>query len=263
MKLPRDQGFALIEVLVAMTIMALVGLMAWRGMDALIMGRDVIDRRANQDAVYTQLVNQFERDCQFILRAEVLGSNPLSAGAKNIWWIRQLQVDNRDAWMIVGYGVTPAGLQRWTSAPLLRRTEAVALWAGVSRDPDLLSTNFRVSLTLPEVIRQTVFVRTALATGASAMPPAPPTPTNPTSPSTPSAGDPNASSAANNASSPGSTGMPAVTSTTTSGGAANAAPNAPLTMAAVTPDHRGVVMQWWLRNANLPITRSCLMGGGL
>jgi prepilin-type N-terminal cleavage/methylation domain-containing protein len=245
MKLPRDQGFALIEVLVAMTIMALVGLMAWRGMDALIMGRDVIDRRANQDAVYTQLVNQFERDCQFILRAEVLGSNPLSAGAKNIWWIRQLQVDNRDAWMIVGYGVTPAGLERWTSAPLLRRTEAVALWAGVSRDPDLLSSSFRVSLTLPEVIRQTVFVRAALATGVSAVPPAPPTPTTPT------ATDPNATASATAASAANNI------STT----APN--PNTPLTQAVVTPDHRGVVMQWWLRNANLPITRSCLMGGGL
>jgi general secretion pathway protein J len=235
MKPQRDQGFALIEILVAMTIMALVGLMAWRGMDALILGREVIDRRANQDAVYAQLVNQFERDCQFILRGDVLGTNPLSAGAKNIWWIRQLQVDNRDAWMIVGYGVTPAGLQRWTSAPLLRRTEAVALWAGVSRDPDLLSTSFRVSLTLPDVIRQTTFVRTAQASGASATPPVPPTPTTPTTPITPT-----------------------TTSTTPA-----ADPNAPPTLAVVTPDHRGVVMQWWLTNASLPITRSCLMGGGL
>jgi general secretion pathway protein J len=257
MKPPRDQGFALIEILVAMTIMALVGLMAWRGMDALIMGRDVIDRRANQDAVYTQLVNQFERDCQFILRAEVLGTNPLSAGAKNIWWIRQLQVDNRDAWMIVGYGVTPAGLQRWTSAPLLRRTEVVALWAGVSRDPDLLSSSFRVSLTLPDVIRQTIFVRTALASGASAIPPAPPTPTIPTTPTTPTttsttpAADPNANAGA------------AVGSTANTAPTAAPNPNAPLTLAAVTPDHRGVVMQWWLSSSSLPITRSCLMGGGL
>jgi hypothetical protein len=197
--------------------------------------------------VYTQLVNQFERDCQFILRAEVLGSNPLSAGAKNIWWIRQLQVDNRDAWMIVGYGITPAGLQRWTSAPLLRRTEAVALWAGVSRDPDLLSSSFRVSLTLPEVIRQTTFVRTALASGTSATPSAPSTPTTPT---TASATDPNATAAAIAASAASNT------PTTPS-------PNAPSTPAVATPDNRGVVMQWWLSGSSLPITRSCLMGGGL
>jgi len=215
MKSPRDQGFALIEVLVAMTIMALVGLMAWRGIDALILGREVIDRRANHDAVYSQIVHQFERDCQFILHAEVLGSNPLSAGAKNIWWVRQWHGDHRDAWMIVGYGITPAGLQRWTSAPLLQRTAVVALWAGVSRDPDLLSSSFRVSLTLPEVIRQTAFVKTALASGINAN----------TSDST--------------------------------------ASSAPLTLAAVAPDQRGVVMQWWLRDASAPITRSCLMGGAL
>ena len=252
MTLPRDQGFALIEVLVAMTIMALVGLMAWRGMDTLILGREVIDGRANQDAVYGQLINQFERDCQFILRADVVGSNPLSAGAKNIWWIRQWHVDNRDAWMIVGYGITPAGLQRWTSEPLLRRTEAIALWAGVSRDPDLLSSSFRVSLTLPDVIRQTAFVRTALASGVSAPPPAVP------NPSTSSATVPN----------PNPNPTPNATATAALGGAANnvpttPSPNNPLTPAVVTPDHRGVVMQWWLSNASLPITRSCLMGGGL
>jgi hypothetical protein len=136
-------------------------------------------------------------------------------------------------------------LQRWTSAPLLRRTEALALWAGVSRDPDLLSSSFRVSLTLPEVIRQTVFVRTALATGVSAVPPAPPSPTTPTATDPNATAPTTAASAANN------------TSTTPPN------PNTPLTQVAITPDHRGVVMQWWLRNANLPITRSCLMGGGL
>lgn len=218
MKPVPDFGFALIEVLVAMTIMAMVGLMAWRGLDALILGREVIDRRSNQDAVYAQLVHQFERDCQFILRAEVLGSNPLSAGTKNIWWVRQLRVDNRDAWMIVGYGITPAGLQRWTSTPLLQRTAAVALWAGVSRDPDLLFSNFRVSLTLPEVIRQTAFVKTGLASGMNAI----------------ASASPNPDSA-----------------------------SAPMTLATVTPDQRGVVMQWWLRDASVPITRSCLMGGAL
>jgi general secretion pathway protein J len=36
-KLPApDAGFTLIEVMVAMIIMAIVGLMAWQGMDAML-----------------------------------------------------------------------------------------------------------------------------------------------------------------------------------------------------------------------------------
>ena len=70
----HEQGFALLEVVVALVIMALVGLMAWRGMDAMIRGREIIDRRANQDAGYSQLVRQFERDCQEILRRDEIGA---------------------------------------------------------------------------------------------------------------------------------------------------------------------------------------------
>ena len=68
-----DAGFTLVEVLVALIIMAVVGLMAWRGMDAMIRGRETIDRRSTQDASYIQLVRQFERDCQEMLSNPELG----------------------------------------------------------------------------------------------------------------------------------------------------------------------------------------------
>jgi hypothetical protein len=31
----------------------------------------------------------------------------------------------------------------------------------------------------------------------------------------------------------------------------------------IAPDPQGLVMQWWLQEAPLPITRSCLLGGAL
>jgi prepilin-type N-terminal cleavage/methylation domain-containing protein len=129
-----DSGFALLEVIVALVIMALVGLMAWRGMDAMIRGREVIDRRANQDADYSQLVRQFEKDCQSVLLRDELSSlansqagggvsssvgggavSAVASGAKNIWFLRRYRSDNTDVWLIAGYGMGPAGLQRWTS----------------------------------------------------------------------------------------------------------------------------------------------------
>lgn len=254
---PQEQGFALIEMIVALVIMALVGLMAWRGMDAMIRGRETIDRRANLDASYFQLVSQFERDCQESLRRDEIaplfsaasaggiagggvgsGSSvgsatntsaisSLAAGAKNIWWIRRYRADNQDAWMIVGYGMSPAGLQRLTSRPLLRKSEAGTLWASISRDPDLMSTELLVSVEVPMIVRQAFQVQTSATSGASAV-----------------------------------TGAGASAGTPATGTAASAASgSAPISN--VFPDPQGVTMQWWIKDQALPINRSCLMGGAL
>lgn len=241
-----EAGFALLEVMIALVIMALVGLMAWRGMDAMIRGREVIDRRANADASYSQLVRQFERDCQESLRREeiaplfassgisnsanVAGASASSTlaslvtGAKNIWWIRRYRSDNQDAWLIVGYGMTPNGLQRISSRPLLRRSDAGVLWASIVRDPDLISSELLVSLDLPSIVKQTFQVKTSVVSGA------------------------------------GGSGISASgTGTPTNSAAAAINP----TVSPINPDLQGIVMQWWLKDTALPITRACLMGGAL
>ena len=249
----HEDGFALIEMIVALVIMALVGLMAWRGMDAMIRGRETIDRRANLDANYFQLVRQFERDCQESLRRDEvaplfsaagagggIGSSAsgsissatntsaitsLAAGAKNIWWVRRYRADNQDAWMIVGYAMSPAGLQRLTSRPLLRRSEAGTLWASISRDPDLMSTELLVSVEVPTIVRQAFQVQTSAISGA------------------------------------GGNGISASGTGTSAGTSNTAAGNTPISN--VFPDPQGVTMQWWIKDQTLPINRSCLMGGAL
>jgi general secretion pathway protein J len=263
---PRDSlrdsqsGFALLEVIVALVIMALVGLMAWRGMDAMIRGREVIDRRANQDADYAQLVRQFEKDCQSVLVKDELSSlansqaggsasngvgggavSAIASGAKNIWFLRRYRADNVDAWLIAGYGMGPAGLQRWTSKPLLQRAEAGALWFGIARDPDLNSSDLLLSLEVPSVVRQAFRVQTSVLSGAG--------------------------SGGISASGTGSPSSPASSSASNTSSNANAptsnAPPVDTTLSNLLPEQQGVVMQWWIKDIALPITRSCLMGGAL
>jgi type II secretory pathway pseudopilin PulG len=293
----QEQGFALLETVVALAIMALVGLMAWRGMDAMIRGRETIDRRANQDASYFQLVRQFERDCQESLRRDEIaplfatatsaaagtaasstttssgtsttgssgtgtgtGASPsttlsigntssvasLAAGAKNIWWLRRYRADNQDAWMIVGYGMSATGLQRLSSRPLLRRSEAGTLWAGISRDPDLISSELLVSLEVPSIERQAFQVQTSAISGAGS---------NGISAS--GTGSPVGSSMGSSMGSPPAS--PTASTTANSGsGAASIAP-----ISNIYPDTQGVTMQWWIQGNPLPISRSCLMGGAL
>lgn len=252
-----EKGFALLEVIVALVIMALVGLMAWRGMDAMIRGREVIDRRANQDADYSQLVRQFERDCQSVLGRDELSAlgnaqaggagsavSAVAAGAKNIWFLRRYRQDGLDAWLVAGYGMGTAGLLRWTSRPLMQRSEAGALWFGISRDPDLASSDLLVSLEVPIIVRQSFQVQTSVVSGAGGGG------ISATGTGSPNA---NASTTTSNTSNV----------STASSGSTSAPPNATPTFTNLLPEQQGVSMQWWIKDVALPITRSCLMGGAL
>jgi general secretion pathway protein J len=253
---PNNQlGFALLELIVAMTIMAIVGLLAWRGMDAMIRGREVIERRSNEDLSYIQLVRQFDRDCQEILRRDELNTasssaissaaapntssntiavNPsattalpsIAVGSKNIWWLRHYRADTQDAWLLVGYGMGAAGLQRWTSQPILRRSDALTLWNNALGNPDLPSTDLLVSWQAPNIVRQSFAVQSSLVSGA---------------------------------------GGSGISATGTGSPSANNANSTPSTsgVSAIAPDQQGLIMQWWLKDIALPITRSCLMGSAL
>jgi prepilin-type N-terminal cleavage/methylation domain-containing protein len=262
LKSSQQLGFALLELIVAMAIMAIVGLLAWRGMDAMIRGREVIERRSNEDLSYIQLVRQFDRDCQEILRQDELNAATsgaissvatpnaaaqnssattaaavnlsastlpaIAAGSKNIWWLRHYRADMQDAWLLVGYGMRPSGLERWTSQPLLRRDVALQLWNSTLRNPDLVSTDLLVSWQAPNIVRQAFVVQSSLMSGA---------------------------------------GGSGISATGTGSAPANVTPtnNTPSSpgVSMITSDQQGLIMQWWLKDIAFPITRSCLMGSAL
>jgi prepilin-type N-terminal cleavage/methylation domain-containing protein len=151
---PSEAGFTLIEVLVGLIVISMVGLMAWRGMDAMMRGQENIEGRAKQDAIYMQLIRQFERDCQEIMSSSNLDVPSYSVGDKNFWWVRRYEQANQINWMIVGYGISTNGLRRVISRPLTNKTEILGLWQSVLRDPDLVSSNMKTSLEIPEIIYQ-------------------------------------------------------------------------------------------------------------
>jgi general secretion pathway protein J len=155
----------------------------------------------------------------------------IAVGSKNIWWLRHYRADMQDAWLLVGYGMGPSGLQRWTSQPLLRRDVALQIWNSTLRNPDLASTDLLVSWQAPNIVRQAFVLQSSLMSGA---------------------------------------GGSGISATGTGSAPANVTPanntnNAPSTpgVSVITPDQQGLIMQWWLKDIALPITRSCLMGSAL
>ncbi len=56
------QGFTLIEVLVAMVVMALLAVMAWQGVDAIVRSRDISGARLEQTLRLNTALAQWEQD---------------------------------------------------------------------------------------------------------------------------------------------------------------------------------------------------------
>ena len=171
MTIAPEAGFTLIEVMVALVVISIVGLMAWRGMDAMIRGQEGIDGRSKQDALYFQVVRQFERDCHEILLSSNLEIPVYVAGQKNIWWLRRYDQANQINWVIVGYGISENGLRRWVSRPLTNKSDALGLWQSVLRDPDLVSSNMKSTLEIPEIILQEAGIITNNPSQGSNIPP--------------------------------------------------------------------------------------------
>ncbi len=59
-----QQGFTLIEVLVALVLMAVVSLVSWRGLDSVVRLGEHVERDAQRDAAILRVMGQLERDVQ-------------------------------------------------------------------------------------------------------------------------------------------------------------------------------------------------------
>lgn len=75
-----QRGFTLIEVLVALTLMALVSLISWQGLEAVQRSGERLDERSEETLALVRVLGQIERDLLMHAGEEVLAPT-MSAGA--------------------------------------------------------------------------------------------------------------------------------------------------------------------------------------
>lgn len=76
----RQRGFTLIEVLVALTLMALVSLISWQGLEAVQRSGERLDERSEETLALVRALGQIERDLLMHAGEDVLAPT-MSAGA--------------------------------------------------------------------------------------------------------------------------------------------------------------------------------------
>jgi general secretion pathway protein J len=115
-------GFTLVEVLVALFIMALLATLAWQGMDGMVRARDGSARSLDRTMRLNTVLTQWEQDLQAL---HDTGAVPaIGFDGQSLLLTRR----SDEGVVLVAWAVREGRWQRWTSLPLRRQGEVQQAW---------------------------------------------------------------------------------------------------------------------------------------
>jgi general secretion pathway protein J len=179
-------GFTLVEVLVALLIMAVIATIGWRGIDSMARTREMAQQSAEKTLRLSAIVGQFEADLLAI--QDNLSVPPLSFDGASLRLVRR----SEGGLQVVVWALREGRWQRWASAPSTRVQGLQDAWMASQQ----LQGQEPAQMTLLQdvVSWQVYFYRggwsNAQSTGnfapaGPAVPVLPATPGSPTTPATP------------------------------------------------------------------------------
>ena len=119
----RPSGFTLVEVLVALTIMAILAALAFRGIDALVRAKDSAQLSTDRTLKLNTGMSQFEYDISQIVDSKVLPQPVMFDGAT-------LRIARRtpDGIQLVLWSLQDRRWQRWASGSYVHISELTDAW---------------------------------------------------------------------------------------------------------------------------------------
>ncbi|HEF5873220.1 TPA: prepilin-type N-terminal cleavage/methylation domain-containing protein [Burkholderia cenocepacia] len=115
----RARGFTLIEMLVAIALLAVIALLSWRGLDATIRGRDDIASNLAQTRLLGRYFSQLQFDLTNLVTADEVFGPPLRVRPNELVMVRHLGVGSGPTQMqVVRYQLKGRELVRSASQPL-------------------------------------------------------------------------------------------------------------------------------------------------
>ena len=123
----RHRGFTLIEVLVAIVVMAIMSLMAWQGVDGIARARESNQARLEQTLRLETVISQWEQDLASLQDTKAVPT--LACDGQTVRLTRRAE----GGMQVVAWALRPdsngnAMWQRWAGPPVTTTTALQELW---------------------------------------------------------------------------------------------------------------------------------------
>jgi general secretion pathway protein J len=137
----RARGFTLVELLVAISILAIVAVLGWRGLDGIVRARVALTEQMETTRGMQLAFAQMQSDSEHMADASLLGSRPfLLVGADRMTLVRESVGENEPMRLqVVAYRIVDGVLTRRESAGTRDLTELDVLWKAAASDADTAS----------------------------------------------------------------------------------------------------------------------------
>lgn len=133
-----QRGFTLVELLVAISILAIVAVLGWRGLDGIIRARVALTNQMETTRGMQLAFAQMQSDCEHIAGRDVLERRPyLLTGTDRFTMIREVFTENQPSRLqVVAYRIVNGVLVRRESPAVRDLAQLDGLWQAAVSDTD-------------------------------------------------------------------------------------------------------------------------------
>lgn len=134
----NQRGFTLVELLVAISILAMVAVLGWRGLDGIVRARVTLTEQMETTRGMQLAFAQMQSDCEHVAGPDIMDQRPyVLMDANSLTLVRVASSENQPTMLqVVAYRVVDGTLTRKESVGTRDMKQLDAMWQAVASNAD-------------------------------------------------------------------------------------------------------------------------------